>query len=165
MKRQFNGASRLTHIALHVEDIEKSVAFYKSWCGMNEVSRRNGDDGAASVVWMACPDQQDDFVIVLMSGAANDQVLTTKEKMRHLGFAVATRKDVRELADKARKAGILHWDYQEHEEPVGTLCSIRDPDGHIVEFSYGQPLGPDLKNSVNDNNAESKPHRAAKPGR
>lgn len=145
IKKHFNGAARVTHIALQVGDVEKSAAFYKGWCGMEEVNRRLNDRSGEKVIWMACPGQEGDFVIVLLSGAHPGQVDTGKERMRHIGLAVESEQAVRNIAVSAKAAGILHWDYQEFPFPVGTLCAVRDPDGHIVEFSFGQPLGRDFK--------------------
>ena len=39
-------------------------------------------------------------------------------------------------------AGYLVWEPREEPYPVGYYCGIRAPDGNMVEFSYGQPLGP-----------------------
>ncbi|MCZ6873564.1 MAG: VOC family protein, partial [bacterium] len=30
----------------------------------------------------------------------------------------------------------------------GYYCGVRDPDGNMVEFSYGQPLGPGASATV-----------------
>jgi len=144
MKVDFSKASQLTHIALHVTDLDKSVAFYKEWCGMSEVERRDSPRSGSSVAWMACEDQEDSFVIVLVDGADPDQIDSSKERMRHIGLSVASKDDVLKMSKKADDEGVLHWDYTEFAFPVGTLCAITDPDGHIVEFSFGQPLGRDF---------------------
>jgi len=60
----------------------------------------------------------------------------------HLGFALDSRAAVDAIADKARMAGYLVWEPREEPYPVGYYCGIRAPDGNMVEFSYGQPLGP-----------------------
>ena len=46
------------------------------------------------------------------------------------------------MAEKARAAGYLVWEPRQEPYPVGYYCGVRDPDGNMVEFSYGQPLGP-----------------------
>jgi hypothetical protein len=46
------------------------------------------------------------------------------------------------MAEKARVAGYLVWEPRQEPYPVGYYCGVRDPDGNMVEFSYGQPLGP-----------------------
>lgn len=165
MKETFAAAAQLTHIALQVKDVEASVAFYKKWCGMEVVDpRRPGVKGETSV-WLACKGQEDQFVIVLLPGGDDTP---KKEGMRHLGFALPSRDDIRKIADEAKREGLLHWEYQDHGYPVGTLCSIKDPDGHIVEFSYGQPLGL-YRDAENDNKKEGnsgdlKPRPFTAPG-
>ena len=47
-----------------------------------------------------------------------------------------------EIADRAKVEGILAWEPVEEPYPVGYYCGVTDPDGNIIEFSYGQPLGP-----------------------
>jgi lactoylglutathione lyase len=31
--------------------------------------------------------------------------------------------------------------------PTGYLCGVKDTTGYIIEFSYGQPLGPHAKDA------------------
>ena len=40
-----------THCALHVRDLEKSIDFYRSYCGL-EIVKQHGE-GDARVVWLA----------------------------------------------------------------------------------------------------------------
>lgn len=144
-KTQFNSAAtQLTHLALHVTDIEASVEFYKKWAGMKEIERRVSDRSGGTVVWVACEGQEDDFIIVLLDGA-KQKLDPEKEGMRHIGLSVPAKSDVKAIAEAAKREGVLHWDCMELPFPVGTLCAVKDPDGNIVEFSYGQPLGPDFK--------------------
>ena len=151
MKKEFNVKAQMTHIALHVQDVEKSKAFYAKWAGMNEVHSHGDYLQGTKTVWMASPGQGDDFVIVLVPGANDNK---QAEGMRHIGLSVGSEKEVKKIASEAKKAGILHWDYATYSWPIGTLCSVKDPDGHIVEISYGQPLGPDFKKQK-----QSKPKR------
>ena len=144
-KVEFNSvAAQMTHLALHVTDIDASVDFYKKWAGMKEVDRRVSDKSGDTVVWIACEGQEDDFVIVLLDGA-KQKLDPEKEGMRHIGLSVPAKSDVKNIAEAAKREGVLHWDCMELPFPVGTLCAVKDPDGHIVEFSQDQPLGPDFK--------------------
>ncbi len=127
-----------THCALHVSDIDASIAFYGRFCGL-QVVHAHGDP-AERTVWMAEEGRQAAFVLVLVSGGRGQ---TRRDgDMTHYGFAVERRADVDALAEKARAAGCLYWEPQELPYPVGYLCALKDPDGYIVEFSHGQPLGP-----------------------
>lgn len=130
--------TRLTHLALHVRDVEACVAFYRDYGAMIEVHARAKQ--AERIVWLAAPGQAEHFVLVLLPGGpGHDQA---PDDFSHLGFALASRAAVDALADRARRAGILAWEPREDAYPAGYYCGISDPDGHVVEFSHGQPLGP-----------------------
>jgi catechol 2,3-dioxygenase-like lactoylglutathione lyase family enzyme len=129
----------LTHIALHVRDLDACVAFYRDFCGMRLVHER-GEAGAQRVVWLAEPGKERDFIIVLVPGGpGRDQA---ERDYSHLGFALESREAVDAIAARAGAAGCLVWPPREEPYPVGYYCGVRDPDGNFVEFSYGQPLGP-----------------------
>jgi catechol 2,3-dioxygenase-like lactoylglutathione lyase family enzyme len=133
-------ASSLTHIALHVRDLEACVAFYRSYCGMRVTHDRHADDTGHRVVWMAEPGQEQAFVVVLIPGGpGRDQI---DADFSHLGFALDSKEAVDAIAARGRKGGCLAWPPRQEPYPVGYYCGLRDPDGNMVEFSYGQPLGP-----------------------
>lgn len=127
-----------THCALHVADVDASIAFYEDYCGM-KVVHSHGEEPSRTV-WMASPGYESQFVLVLVSGGEGHA--QDKDDMTHYGIAVAARAEIDRIAERGREEGRLHWEPQEHPHPVGYLCALKDPDGYIVEFSYGQPLGP-----------------------
>lgn len=128
----------LTHIALDVTSTEQSAGFYTQWCGMEEVHRRTTGNG--DIVWLSSPGYKEAFVLVLLPGRERPRQLHPGHS-GHLGFAVEAEEDVHDIARKGQDSGILIWDVEDHGPPVGVLCGIQDPDGHVVEFSYGQPIG------------------------
>ena len=129
---------RMTHIALHLRDLEASIAFYRDICGMKIVHERN--DGGTRVVWMAEPGRETDFIFVLLPGGpGRDQA---DNDFSHFGFALESKAAVDRVAEAAERAGYLAWALRQEPYPVGYYCGLRDPDGNFVEFSYGQPLGP-----------------------
>ncbi len=128
----------LTHIALHVRDLDACIAFYGDYCGLALVHDRQDESGR--VVWLAEPARAEDFIIVLIPGGpGRDQ---GEGDYSHLGFALDSRVSVDAIAAKADADGRLAWAPREEPYPVGYYCGVRDPDGNMVEFSYGQPLGP-----------------------
>ncbi len=129
---------RLTHIALHVCDLDACVAFYREFCGMNIVHERS--DGKSRVIWMAEPGREREFVFVILPGGP--ERAQADNDYSHLGFALDSREAVDAVAERARAAGCLVWAPRQEPYPVGYYCGVRDPDGSFVEFSYGQPLGP-----------------------
>ena len=131
-----------THCALHVADVDKSIAFYRDYCGLKLVHSHGGDaDGRT--VWLAEEGREQAFVLVLVSGGRGHA--QGEGDMTHYGFSVARREDVDHIAERARAGGVLHWEAQQLPYPVGYLCALKDPDGYIIEFSHGQPLGPDAE--------------------
>ena len=133
-------ASSLTHLALHVRDLEACVAFYRSYCGMHVTHDRAADDVGNRIVWMAEPGREQEFVFVLLPGGPGRE--QSERDFSHFGFALESRAAVDAVAERGRKAGCLVWEPRQEPYPVGYYCGLRDPDGNFVEFSYGQPLGP-----------------------
>jgi catechol 2,3-dioxygenase-like lactoylglutathione lyase family enzyme len=133
-------ASSLTHLALHVRDLEACVAFYRSYCGMRVTHDRAADDAGNRIVWMAEPGREREFVFVLLPGGPGRG--QSERDFSHFGFAMESRAAVDAVAERGRKAGCLVWEPRQEPYPVGYYCGLRDPDGNFVEFSYGQPLGP-----------------------
>jgi catechol 2,3-dioxygenase-like lactoylglutathione lyase family enzyme len=130
-----------THCALQVLDLDESIVFYEHYCGM-EVVKEHGE-GQSRVVWLASPGVEQIFVLVLLGGG---QVrVQDADDMTHYGFGVASREDVDRIAAQAEADGLLHWGPRDYAPPTGYLCGVKDPTGYIIEFSYGQPLGPHAK--------------------
>lgn len=128
----------LTHLALHVPDLDACIEFYERFCGMHVFHERAGK--GSRIVWMAEPGKEREFIFVIMPGGTDRQLAANDYS--HFGFAMASREAVDAIAEQARQAGCLIWEPRDEPYPVGYYCGVRDPAGHYVEFSYGQPLGP-----------------------
>ena len=131
-------APHITHIALHVRDMDECVAFYADFCGMATVHQRGSGD--RRVVWLAEPGREREFIFVVIPGGERQKQPTND--YTHFGFALESRAAVDAIAERARAANRLAWPPSELPYPVGYFCGVTDPDGNVVEFSYGQPLGP-----------------------
>ena len=131
-------STTLTHIALHVPQLEPCIAFYQDFCGMRVIHERAGK--GSKIVWMAEPGKEHQFIFVIMPGGnARD---LADDDYSHFGFAVDSREAVDAVAARASQQGCLVWPPRDEPYPVGYYCGLRDPAGNYVEFSYGQPLGP-----------------------
>ena len=73
------------------------------------------------------------FVLVMVQ----DEV---KARLDHLGFQCESREEVDQIAEGARRQNILVDPPTDVGGVVGYFTTIRDPDGHLIEFTFGQPL-------------------------
>ena len=128
----------LTHIALQVRDLDRTIAFYREYCGLEIVHARN--DRGTRVLWLAEPGREREFIIVLMPGGRGR--VQAEGDYSHLGIALGSRAEVDAIAQRAKSEGRLVWPPKQEPFPVGYYCGVMDPDGTMVEFSFGQPLGP-----------------------
>lgn len=123
-----------THLALVASNLERSIAFYERFAGMQIVHQRS-DPGGSRVVWLS--DLTRPFVLVLIEG----EVQTRLGGFSHLGVGCPSREAVDRLAEAARAEGCLALGPIDSGEPVGYWAFLRDPDGHQLEISYGQEVG------------------------
>jgi catechol 2,3-dioxygenase-like lactoylglutathione lyase family enzyme len=137
----------LTHVALHVRDVDACVAFYARFCSMEVVHERDGSKPGERVVWLAEPGRRRDLIFVLIPGGPGRGA--GPGDFTHFGFALDSRDAVDTVAARGRDAGCLAWEPREEAYPVGYYCGLRDPDGNFVEFSFGQPLGPGAPEAEN----------------
>ncbi len=122
----------LTHIALPVLNIERSLRFYHSYGQMVPVHTR-GSKGETRVVWIS--DLTRNFVIVLVESECVENPLGP---FAHLGIAIGSLDEFQRLCDCARQEQVLTDGPTDSGPPVGHWAFLRDPDGHTVELSYGQ---------------------------
>jgi lactoylglutathione lyase len=60
--------------------------------------------------------------------------------MDHLGFQCELREQVDQIAERGREMGTLVWPSRDTGGSVGYFTMLRDQDGHLVEFTNGQPI-------------------------
>jgi catechol 2,3-dioxygenase-like lactoylglutathione lyase family enzyme len=128
----------LTHLALGVRDLERTIAFYRRHAHLHVVHDRL--DGGTRVVWLSERPEEPDFVLVLFEVHAEPPVAPST--LMHLGFAVASRDEVDAAAAEGRRDDVLVIPPHYAGPVVGYFCILRDPDGNQVEFSFGQPIDP-----------------------
>ena len=133
---------RWTHLALHVNDIDASIAWYERHTHLKILARNQDEFGRGA--WLGdSAEAHSPFILVLAQfnegmdpfAPAKHAVLTP---FAHIGIEVPTRETVDELAAKAKDADCLALGPLQMPDPVGYVCFIKDPDGNLVEFSYDQ---------------------------
>src|SRR3977135_1308019 len=93
--------TRWTHITINCSDIDASVDFYTSLCGLSIVRDRRLE--GRHNVWLgpATPSGEDPvFVLVIVQ----DEV---RARLDHFGFQCDSREEVDRIADQARRLNIL----------------------------------------------------------
>jgi catechol 2,3-dioxygenase-like lactoylglutathione lyase family enzyme len=126
----------LTHIALPVSDVDRSIDFYSTYAGMQIVHRRLDAETGVAVVWLC--DRTRPFVIVLIQTASVHAILSP---LAHLGVGCQSREYMDDLCAQAKQEGILIQEPKDSGYPIGYWAFLRDPDGHTLELSYGQEIG------------------------
>ena len=133
---------RWTHMALHVNDIEASIAWYEEHTHLRVLARNEDQTGKG--VWLGdSAEAHTPFILVLAQFfEGKDPFAPAKHAVlapfAHIGIEVPTKEMVDEYAATAREHGCLALGPQQLPDPVGYVCFIKDPDGNLVEFSYDQ---------------------------
>ncbi len=128
---------KCTHIGLQVRDVDASIGFYERYCEMKVIHRRVEDE--TPVVWLGWGEDPPRFVIVLITEPYERNV---QPPWQHIGMAVDDRKEVDEIYARAESDGLQGlWSPVDAGPIVGYFCGLPDPDGNMVEISYGQRIG------------------------
>jgi catechol 2,3-dioxygenase-like lactoylglutathione lyase family enzyme len=114
--------------------MDRSIEFYRTFCNLTVLRDRRLEGGGT--VWLGPdtpPESKPVFLLVLGQGEVSS-------KMDHLGFQCEFREQVDQIAEKGIDLGILVEPPTDAGGVVGYFTMIKDPDGHLVEFTYGQPI-------------------------
>ena len=125
----------LSHVALPVSDLDRSIDFYRRYADMEVVHRRTDTHGHG-VAWVS--DLTRPFVIVLLESPTVDPALGGSA---HLGVGCSSRDEVDHRLVTATSEGLSVLGPCDDGPPVGYWGLIVDPDGHNLEVAYGQEVG------------------------
>ena len=113
----------LNHVALHVADVVRSVAFYRDSLGLKQIPRPDFDFPGA---WFALGPSQELHLI----GDRQERV-PSGHRAGH--FALRVR-SIKEVESYLHAQGIPMHGPKQRPDGVWQIF-IKDPDGHAVEFS------------------------------
>ncbi len=134
-----------THVAVRVANLERSAAFYARYARMEVVHRREDPRGGSRVAWLC--DGTRPFVLVLLELPRRLPWPLVRLATRlifgveHLGVGCTSREEVEALCARAREEGCLRKGPSDAGPPVGYWALLADPDGHVLEISFGQEVG------------------------
>ncbi len=115
----------LTHIHVAVRDLDRSLAFYQSVFGMEEVFR----DG--ELVFLTTPGASDS--ITLNPGEDEREHAGTSGGVRHFGFRLRDGESLDEALAAVEEAGGRLVHRGEHAPGI-KFAYVEDPDGYVIEL-------------------------------
>ena len=127
---------RLTHLALPCSNLEATIKWYERYTPLRETHHRQDSEGA--VAWLS--PQESGIVLVFIQKKETSEPIPVLSPLAHLGIAVDSTEEVDQIATRGENEGCLAWEPRQESDPVGYICALSDPDGNLVEFSYGQEI-------------------------
>lgn len=127
---------RLTHLALPCNDLDATIKWYEKYTPLRKTHHRQDSEGA--VAWLS--PQESGIVLVFIQKNNTSEPIPVLFPLAHLGIAVDSTEEVDQIAARGESDGCLAWEPRQESDPVGYICALSDPDGNLVEFSYGQEI-------------------------
>ncbi len=134
--------ARWTHVALRVNDIDATIAWYTDFTPLELIEKREDEQGFGA--WLGMPGETDNpFILVVAQFYEGcdpfaDAPHTVLAPFAHLGIELPEEVDVDAVAERGREAGCLTMPPTMMPPPIGYICMLTDPDGNTVEFSWDQ---------------------------
>ena len=132
----FSMPDRLTHLALPCNDLDATIKWYEQYTPLRKTHHRQDSEGA--VAWLS--PQESGIVLVFIQKKETSEPIPVLSPLAHLGIAVDSTEEVDQIATRGENEGCLAWEPRQESDPVGYICALSDPDGNLVEFSYGQKI-------------------------
>ena len=117
-----------------LKDLDTCIEFYQGFCELEVVHKRD------SAAWLTNEALKNKFVIVLIKdGKKNKQKF--KKDFSHIGIAVDSLEELLKKVEEGKKLGCYAFGPFKEDYPTGDIAGFLDPNGNLVELSYGQPIG------------------------
>jgi lactoylglutathione lyase len=119
--------TKLLHTRYRVDDLEKSVAFYRSVLGLEEVGRRKTPRGS-ELVFMKAPESDGEIELCCYPASGPVQV---QPDLTHLAFQVD---DLDAFARHLEKKGLRFSDGPTESLSGSVIAFIDAPEGYEIEL-------------------------------
>ncbi|HEY3381174.1 MAG TPA: VOC family protein [Vicinamibacterales bacterium] len=126
----------LAHVGLFVHDVEKARAYYRDLLGYTEVFPVRNDDGSLRLTYFKVNDRQ--YIELFPERAVGT------DRLAHVAFETDNAEALRQYL-KAK--GVAVPDKVNKGRIGNTAFTVKDPDGHIIEFVQYEPDGMTVKES------------------
>ena len=112
------------HFNFYVLDLEKSLMFYKEALGLEEVRRKEAEDGSYKLVYLG--DGEGHFSLELTWLRDREEKYDLGDEEFHLAL---TTENFDEAYQKHKEMGVIIY-----ENPAMGIYFIGDPDGYWIEI-------------------------------
>ncbi|EPZ41599.1 MULTISPECIES: VOC family protein [Alicyclobacillus] len=130
----------LGHVALTVEDMDASLAFYCDVLGCEKAFEIHREDQTPWIVYVRVPDGR--FIELFYGGIVRTPANEHSIGFNHLCFEV---EDVASVAQSLTKAGAPLDIPPQQGLDLNYQCWTHDPDGNRIEFMQIHPDSPQAK--------------------
>ena len=128
--------ARLTHLALPCHDLDATIAWYEKYTPLRKTHHRQ--DALGAVAWLS--PAESGIVLVFIQKNEDSDPISVLAPLAHLGISLDSTDHVDQIGARGERDGCLAWEPRQEPTPVGYICALSDPDGNLVEFSYGQEI-------------------------
>ena len=126
---------RYLHTMVRVEDLEKSMAFYRL-LGLEETRRIDNDKGRFTLIFMAAPGQPECPVELTYNWDGDTGLPSDSRHFGHLAYQVG---NIYEMCQKLQDAGVTI----NRPPRDGHMAFVRSPDNVSIELlQEGEALAP-----------------------
>ena len=120
-------ATKLLHTRYRVNDLERTVKFYKDVLGLEEI-RRNKSPRGSELVFLKAPNSEEQIEITHFPGSGPVQV---QPDLTHLAFEV---ENLEEFGKHLDKLGLKFSDGPTKSSSGSTFAFIDAPEGYEIEL-------------------------------
>lgn len=126
---------KLLHTRYRVNDLERTVRFYKEVLGLEEVRRHKSGRGS-ELVFLKTPGSEEEIELCHFPGSGPVQV---QPDLTHLAFAVD---NLEEFGKHLAQLGLAYSDGPHYKHDGGGIAFIDAPEGYEVELIQPGKTGP-----------------------